>query len=60
MALEDGVAALAVASGAAAVTYTILNLAQNRTILFQPKMYMAAHLIYLNILYLNMGLKQTL
>lgn len=28
-ALEDGVAALAVASGAAAVTYTILNLAQN-------------------------------
>lgn len=29
-ALEGGVAALAVASGAAAVTYTILNLAQNR------------------------------
>lgn len=28
-ALEDGVAALAVASGAAAVTYTMLNLAQN-------------------------------
>lgn len=28
-ALEGGVAALAVASGAAAVTYTILNLAQN-------------------------------
>lgn len=28
-ALEDGVAALAVASGAAAVTYTVLNLAQN-------------------------------
>lgn len=29
-ALEGGVAALAVASGAAAVTYTVLNLAQNR------------------------------
>lgn len=58
--LEGGVAALAVASGAAAVTYTILNLAQNGTILFQPKIYMAVHLIYLNILYLNMGLKQTL
>lgn len=28
-ALEGGVAALAVASGAAAVTYTVLNLAQN-------------------------------
>lgn len=59
-ALEDGVAALAVASGAAAVTYTILNLAQNSDNIVSAKMYMAAHLIYLNILYLNMGLKQTL
>lgn len=36
-ALEGGVAALAVASGAAAVTYTILNLAQNGDIIVSAK-----------------------
>ena len=56
-ALEGGVAALAVASGAAAVTYTILNLAQNGTILFQPKIYMVVHLILLENTLLKYGIE---
>lgn len=59
-ALEGGVAALAVASGAAAVTYTILNLAQMETILFRQRIFMVVHLTYLNTHYLNMVFKQPL
>ena len=56
-AIEGGVAELAVASGAAAVTYTILNLAQNGTILFQPKIYMVVHLILLENTLLKYGIE---
>ena len=56
-AIEGVVAELAVASGAAAVTYTILNLAQNGTILFQPKIYMVVHLILLENTLLKYGIE---
>lgn len=56
-AIEGGVAELAVASGAAAVTYTVLNLAQNGTILFQPKIYMVVHLILLENTLLKYGIE---
>lgn len=56
-AIDGGVAELAVASGAAAVTYTILNLAQNGTILFQPKIYMVVHLILLENTLLKYGIE---
>ena len=59
-ALEGGVAALAVASGAAAVTYTVLNLAQMETILFRQRIFTVVHLTYLNTHYLNMVFKQPL
>lgn len=59
-ALEGGVAALAVASGAAAISYTIQNLAQAGDHIVAAKIFTAVHIIFWPILCRSTVLQQLL